>query len=209
MFNREKKGRIVLGIMAGAAVFTASAATTGAYLTRTTESLRNILVPGEVTVKVEETGWQEKSGESMLPGESRIKNPLVKNTGSLDAWLFLEVHIPVRRISLVDESTKRKQPEEETELFQFQTNDGWELLEKTREENDMRYVYGWKETVAPVQNTDTLFDRITMVPYLEGCLSEKDVQLVRVAAKAVQKSIAPTGTGLKEIYQIYLNSQKE
>ena len=208
MFSREKKGRIVLGMMAGAVVFTASAATTGAYLTRTTESLRNILAPGKVTVEVEEPGWQEKSGESMLPGESRIKNPLVKNMGTLDSWIFLEVHIPIRRISLVDEGTKRKQPEEETELFRFQTNEGWELIEKTRSENDMRYVYAWKELVEPLQRTGSLFDRVTMVPYLEGSLNEQEEQQIRVTAKAIQKNIAPAGTGLKDLYHVYLENQK-
>lgn len=208
MFIKEKKGRIVLGMMAGAVVFTASAATTGAYLKQTTEGLKNVLVSGNVEVEAEEPGWQEKSGDSVLPGESRTKNPLVKNMGSLDAWVFLEVRIPVRKISLVNESTKRKQPEEETELFRFQTNLGWELVEKTRTGNDMCYVYGWKMTVAPSQKTDALFDSITMVPYLEGSLDEKEVQQIRVTAKAVQKNIASAGTGLKELYQIYLSSQK-
>lgn len=119
MFIREKKGRIILGMMAGAVIFTASATTTGAYLTRITDSLKNVLAPGKLTVEVKEPGWQEKSGESVLPEESRTKNPLVKNTGTLDSWMFLEVNIPIRRISLVDENTKRKQPEGETELFPF------------------------------------------------------------------------------------------
>ena len=102
MFSKEKKGRIVLGMMAGAVVFTASAATTGAYLKQTTEGLKNVLASGDVTVEVEEPGWREKSGDSILPGESRTKNPLVQNIGSLDAWVFLEVRIPIRKISLVN-----------------------------------------------------------------------------------------------------------
>ena len=208
MFSKEKKGRIVLGMMAGAVVFTASAATTGAYLKQTTEGLKNVLASGDVTVEVEEPGWREKSGDSILPGESRTKNPLVKNIGSLDAWVFLEVCIPIRKISLVNESTKRKQPEKETELFRFQTNSGWELIEKTRTGNDMCYVYGWKKTVALSQKTDALFDSITMVPYLEGSLDEKAVQQIRVTAKAVQKNIASAGTGLKELYQICLSSRE-
>ena len=187
MFIREKKGRIILGMMAGAVIFTASATTTGAYLTRITDSLKN---------------------ESVLPEESRTKNPLVKNTGTLDSWMFLEVNIPIRRISLVDENTKRKQPEGETELFRFRINAGWELIEKTRTGNDMCYVYGWKEMVAPTKQTGTLFDSVTMVPYLEGSLNDKEVYQIRVTAKAIQKNIAPAGTGMKDLYQIYLSNQK-
>ncbi len=208
MFIREKKGRIILGMMAGAVIFTASATTTGAYLTRATDSLKNVLAPGKLTVEVKEPGWQEKSGEAVLPKESRTKNPLVKNTGTLDSWMFLEVNIPIRRISLVDENTKRKQPEGETELFRFRINAGWELIEKTRTGNDMHYVYGWKEMVAPTKQTGTLFDSITMVPYLEGSLNDKEVYQIRVTAKAIQKNIAPAGTGMKDLYQIYLSNQK-
>ena len=208
MFIREKKGRIILGMMAGAVIFTASATTTGAYLTRATDSLKNVLAPGKLTVEVKEPGWQEKSGEAVLPKESRTKNPLVKNTGTLDSWMFLEVNIPIRRISLVDENTKRKQPEGETELFRFRINAGWELIEKTRTGNDMCYVYGWKEMVAPTKQTGTLFDSVTMVPYLEGSLNDKEVYQIRVTAKAIQKNIAPAGTGMKDLYQIYLSNQK-
>ena len=208
MFSKKKKGRVVLGMMAGAVIFTASAATTGAYVIRSTQNLKNIFISGNVGVEVKEPDWQEKSGESVLPEESRTKNPLVKNTGTLDSWMFLEVSIPIRRISLVDGDTKRKQPEGETELFRFQTNTGWELIEKNRTGNDMHYVYGWKKLVAPAKQTGTLFDSVTMVPYLEGSLNDKEVYQIRVTAKAVQKNIAPAGTGMKDLYQIYLSNQK-
>ena len=207
MVNRKKRGRMVLGVMAGAAVFTASAATTGAYLTHGTQNLKNIFTSGNVTVEIQEPDWQEKSGESMLPGESRKKNPLVKNTGTLDAWIFLEVNIPVCSVVPVDESTKRKLPERETELFRFRAKEGWELVEQKRTDNSMCYVYGWKEPVMPAGQTGTLFDSVTIVPYLEGCLDETEVQQITVTAMAVQKNAASPGTGLKELYQIYLNSQ--
>ena len=207
MFSKEKKGRIILGMMAGAVIFTASATTTGAYLTRTTDSLKNVLAPGKLTVEVKEPGWQEKSGESVLPAESRTKNPLVKNSGTLDSWMFLEVEIPVKTISLVDLKTHRKQPETRTELFTFEANKNWELLERTEEENSVRYVYGYRELIAPQQETEKLFETITAVSYLEGSLDDQEVFRIPVTAQAIQKNIAPEGTSLKEIYQIYLEQQ--
>lgn len=73
MFSKEKKGRIVLGMMAGAVVFTASAATTGAYLKQTTEGLKNVLASGDVTVEVEEPGWRENQGTPYYPGRAEQK----------------------------------------------------------------------------------------------------------------------------------------
>ena len=93
-------------------------------------------------------------------------------------------------------------------MFRFRINAGWELIEKTRTGNDMCYVYGWKEMVAPTKQTGTLFDSVTMVPYLEGSLNDKEVYQIRVTAKAIQKNIAPAGTGMKDLYQIYLSNQK-
>lgn len=207
MFIKKKKGKIVLWLMTGAVVITASAATTEAYLTRATQSLQNSFVSGNAGVEVQEPDWKDKSGDSMLPGEKRKKNPLVKNTGTLDAWIFLEVKIPIYNVELVDERTNRKQPKAEVELFQFQKNDGWELMEKNRKGNVMCYVYGWKEPVKPLQQTGTLFDNLTMASYLEGSLNIQEVHQVVVTARAIQKNIAPAGTGLKQLYQIYLNNQ--
>ena len=208
MFIRKKKARTILWAITGTLVFASSAAITSAYFTSTDQTVRNILTPGTVRGELTETDWEEKNGEHLLPGESRKKNPAVRNAGTLASWMFLEVNIPIRRISLVDENTKRKQPEGETELFRFRINAGWELIEKTRTGNDMHYVYGWKEMVAPTKQTGTLFDSITMVPYLEGSLNDKEVYQIRVTAKAIQKNIAPTGTGMKDLYQIYLSNQK-
>ena len=118
------------------------------------------------------------------------------------------VRIPVKTISLVDLKTHRKQPETRTELFTFEANKNWELLERTEEENSVRYVYGYRELIAPQQETEKLFETITAVSYLEGSLDAQEVFRIPVTAQAIQKNIAPEGTGLKEIYQIYLEQQE-
>ena len=207
MFIRKKKARTMIWAAAGMLVFGTSAAMTSAYFTSTDRTLTNILTPGTVSEKLTETDWEETSGWHMLPGEQRKKNPVVHNTGTLDAWMFLEVEIPVRTISLVDLQTHRKQPEARTELFTFEANEGWELLDRTEETDCVRYIYGYQEIVAPLQETASLFDTITAVPYLEGSLDFREVWKIPVTAKAIQKNIAPEGTGLKELYQIYLEQQ--
>lgn len=193
-------------MLAGISVFTGSAMTTGAYLTKRTINLKNMLSPGTVTIELKEPDW--KTGESMLPAESRSKNPTVKNTGTVEAWIFLEVDIPVKKISLVDMGTKRKLPEARTEVFQFTVNKGWKLLQKTETPDTVHYVYGYDNLVSPFRETTALFDQITIVPYLEGSLDEKESLQIPVEAKAIQKNIAPDGTGLKEIYQQYLHHEK-
>lgn len=201
----KKAGWILTGTM----LFASSATFTGAYLTYTTPVLTNRMETGSAAVQVQEPGWEKDSKMAMLPGESRTKNPMAKNTGTLTSWIFLEVENPVRSISVVDAETGRKLPENETELFTFQIQDGWELVETERETNGMRYVYGWKEPVAPMQETGTLFEKITIVPYLEGSLDEREVLDIPVTAKAIQKSALPEEENLETIYQIYLKQQAE
>ena len=156
MFIRKKKARTILWAITGTLVFASSAAITSAYFTSTDQTVRNILTPGTVRGELTETDWEEKNGEHLLPGESRKKNPAVRNAGTLASWMFLEVEIPVKTISLVDLKTRRKQPETRTELFTFEANKNWELLERTEEENSVRYVYGYRELIAPQQETEKL-----------------------------------------------------
>lgn len=200
---------MILWILTGTFLFAGSAMTTGAYLTKTTKSLKNILTPGNVLVELKEPGWKDGDGNSMLPAESRTKNPMVKNIGTVDAWVFLEVEIPVRKIALVDANTRRKLPEAKTELFRFQVKEDWELLKKSETAEAVKYVYGYRKLVPPLQETTPLFDKITIVPYLEGSLSETEVFRIPIETRAIQKNIAPEGTGLKEIYQQYLNQEQK
>lgn len=208
MFIRKNKMKSMMWVVSGMMVFATSAALTCAYFTSTDQTLTNILTPGTVRGELTETDWEEGSGEHMLPGESRKKNPAVRNAGTLESWMFLEVEIPVRTISLVDPETGRKQPEEKTALFTFEANESWELLECTEEENSVHYIYGYQELVAPLKETECLFETIQAVPYLEGSLDDSEILDIPVTAKAIQKNIAPEGTGLKEIYQIYLDQQE-
>lgn len=208
MFIRKKKVKTILWGLTGSLLFLASAMGTCAYFTSTDLTVTNMFIPGTVRAELTETDWEEKSGEHMLPGETRQKNPAVRNTGTLEAWMFLEVEIPVRKIALVDPETRRKMPEAETELFTFSTSSNWELLERKAEEKQVRYLYGCRELTAPLQETDCLFEHITVVPYLEGSLDDCEELQIPITAKAIQKNIALEGTSLQEIYQIYLEQQE-
>lgn len=151
MFIRKNKIKPVMWMLTGMLVFGSSAAMTCAYFTSTDQTVTNILTPGTIRGELTETDWEEGAGEHMLPGESRKKNPAVCNVGTLESWMFLEVEVPVRTISLVDPETGRKQPEAKTVLFTFEANESWELLERIEEDQSVRYIYGYRELVAPLK----------------------------------------------------------
>lgn len=209
MFIRNKRVKSMICVLTGSLIFGIAAATSSAYLTSTDQKVKNVFTPGTLRANVEESGWEEHSGMHVLPGESRMKSPAAKNMGTLEAWMFLEVEIPIRKIAVVDSKTKRKLPEEETQIFTFEVNEGWELIQQERTESSMKYVYGYKELTAPLQETAPLFDRVTAVTYLEGSLDKQEKFIIPVTVKAIQKNIAPKGTTMKELYQIYLKEQEK
>ena len=127
MFIRKKRARTILWAIMGTLVFASSAAITSAYFTSTDQTVRNILTPGTVRGELTETDWEEKNGEHLLPGESRKKNPAVRNAGTLASWMFLEVEIPVKTISLVDLKT----PEQSClTLKQIRTGNYWSVQKR-------------------------------------------------------------------------------
>lgn len=205
--SKRKRSRIIVVAVAGALVFLASAGTTGAYLTHRPEGVINRMTPGKLSLGLTEPGWDPAEEKWLLPGAEAEKDPTVRNTGTTDAWMFLQVEIPVKNISLVDPVTKRKQNAAETELVQFVPTANWELVSREQGEGNVRYLYGYKEKVKPLQSTEPLFEKIVMVNYLEGALDAKERFQIPIRAMSIQSNVCSEGVGLKEIYEQYVKQQ--
>lgn len=189
-------------------IFTASAGLTGAYLTDMPEKLDNRMTPGSIEVELTETKWNPEDARYLLPGSTVKKNPAVKNIGKNDAWIFLKVQIPVKEICLVDPISKKKGEKKETELFAFEANGTWELLEKEKEDACISYLYGYHTTVQPQEITEELFEEVTLVNYLEGELDEKDSLFLPVETMAIQTNVCVPGAKLQDIYEQYLQQKR-
>lgn len=63
-----------------------------AYFTDTTDAAVNTFTMGNVNIELTEDAWKyEDSAAKLMPGTVYAKNPTVTNTGSEDAYLFLDV----------------------------------------------------------------------------------------------------------------------
>lgn len=201
-------GRKMAVVAAMLLVFTASARLTGAYLTDVPEKLENSITPGSVDVDLTETKWNPEAARQLLPGSTVQKNPAAKNTGKNEAWIFLKVQIPVKELCTVDPVTKKKEEKAEKELFAFAAKDAWELLGKEREEAGVIYLYGYHSVVQPQEMTETLFEEVTLVNYLEGELDETDSLSIPVEAMAIQTNVCAADATLQDIYEQYLLQKK-
>lgn len=194
---------LILAVIAGCGAF----GITMAYMTDSSQET-NVVTVGNVTVDLTETDWKPENGKDILPRASAVKNPEVTNTGSVDAWIFLKVTSPKKNIVTVDHDTKRKLPADDVELFSFTPNSKWELLYKTDSDTQTEYIYGYKDIVKAKEKTQSLFDSVTMVNYLEGSIDKNEKLTLPIEAMAVQWNVDKADAGLKKIYDHYLNQEK-
>lgn len=187
----------------------AAAGTTGAYLTHSPGTLKNIITAGKIDVKVEEPGWKSENGTGLVPGSETVKDPTAVNTGKNDAWIFLKVRVPVKEIILVDPETKRKQSAQETALFSFEAAKDWELIEKSRKDSFEESIYGYRSVVKPGERTTPLFEKVVLVNYLEGQLKASEKLTIPIEAMAIQTGVTTPEEGLKRIYEVYLEQKEE
>ena len=115
----------------------------------------------------------------------------------------------MRNISLVDGQSKRKQAPALTELFAFQANENWELIERRESSDKADYVYGYRSLVQPRASTAPLFTEVQLVNYLEGELTREDLLKMPLEAVAVQDHTCPEGASLAEIYHVYLAQEEK
>lgn len=197
-------------IMAAAAILALAAAGTGASVAWMTDAhqAENVITIGDVSIDLTEDEWNPEEGEDLIPQAVIPKNPEVTNTGSLDAWVFLRVSIPVRNISVVDPDTQRKLPAADTELFTFEPDGNWELVSEVVSADTAEYVYGYETTVAPGESTTELFREVKLVNYLEGELDTEEKFVIPVEAVAIQWNVEQADAGLERIYGEYLKQEE-
>ena len=168
----------------------------------------NVITIGDVSIDLTEDEWNPEEGEDLIPQAVIPKNPEVTNTGSLDAWVFLRVSIPVRNISVVDPDTQRKLSAADTELFTFEPDGNWELVSEVVSADTAEYVYGYETTVAPGESTTELFREVKLVNYLEGELDTEEKFVIPVEAVAIQWNVEQADAGLERIYGEYLKQEE-
>lgn len=150
-------------------------------------------------MELKEEHWDPEVKKVIHPKESVTKDPTVKNTGKNDAYVFLQVVVPKKEISLVDEKTKEKTQRKKYVLFTFRAEKEWELIRTEDLGNFIRYVYGYSEILKPQEETPPLFHEITAVNYLEGETDDQTDYTVQVTAQAIQAELE--AGELSEIYQ--------
>lgn len=191
------------------------------------DTLDNRFLVGEIKLLLEEPRWNDAEIAKAIPDRVISKDPMVTNIGKNEAYVFLTVAIPCRRIYTFDKQDGTKKEKTFTELFQINSSDrsdtafigdnsinsDWCLVDTTIDNESVRYtyVYGSKDTcrILPVgETTMPLFSSITLCPAVESSSLSKEQLNVRVIMSAIQANDITLNdkNAPKEVWRI-LNNQ--
>lgn len=216
--DREKKRKWMIPILAVAGMLAVSLFAGGviAYMTHR-DGLVNTFTVGDVHIKAWEprfpTGDKDGNGvpdecELVIPYQTILKDPRIKNTGKNDAVVFFKVTSPVELVNLImDDGTRPgkqkadlfwfKQADDPDSLHRNHFNGNWVELKgidnqfvkcaSCNEEGDgYTYIFGYHERVAPGGITETLFDKVQNKKYGSETIKADEAEQIRVEAYAVQ-----------------------
>ena len=186
-----KNRKMVKGIALAAMVAALAAGGTAAYLTDF-ETATNSFTIGKVDIELDEPNWKPDDNTKLVPTQVIKKDPYVKNKGINEAFVYLEVSVPVRNVITAAQDGTRN-PLRKTELFTYSKNKEWTQLER-------------KEV------GQNLFDTVKFANIIEGQLDTQQIDMP-VRAYAIQST--NTGDDKTTIieqataaYQKYVNQNK-
>lgn len=95
-----KNRKLVKGIALAAVITALAAGGTAAYLTDF-ETATNSFTVGKVDIDLDEPNWKPEDNTDLVPTQVIRKDPYVANKGVNEAFVYLEVSVPVRNVITV------------------------------------------------------------------------------------------------------------
>lgn len=189
----------------------ASVGGVSAYLTDY-EKVSNQFTVGKVEISLEEENWKPEDHTKIEPGKEISKDPVIKNTGINDAFVYLEVAIPMADVITAADDGARQEKKMQ-ELFTFVPGENWIQLKSETVEDSQVYVFAWNKILKPEESTESLFDTVKFINIVEGQLDGAQLE-IPVRAYAIQSSY--TGEAAESFaeqaqnaYDKYVNQNRE
>ena len=222
---KEKK-RWKICVLAGLLAALSAIGGVSAYFTDTDTSVTTFTV-GKIEIDLQEPQWESKEdvdgngipdeAERMEAAQSMTKDPLVENTGTNDAFIFVTVETPYRKLMTVNKDGT-KNLAKDVAVYSYETNTNWILLgttyEKDAEDNYISekklYAYAKEDgtciPLKPDATTNTLFDIVTVANIVEGQLPEGQILEQKITAYGIQTSnLQVEGSDAESIWNIISN----
>ena len=173
-----------------------------AYLTDH-DSVTNKFSVGKVDIVGHEPNYtpdNDGKTNNIVPTQVIKKDPQIENVGKNDAYVYLDVSIPIAKVITVNAAGNRLNGgvAKDTELFSMNNvSKKWTLMYNKRVGDNMVYTYSYNEILAPGKTTDPIFTSLTAANIVEGQLDGKDLN-VPVHYYAIQELNTGEGTTIPQ-----------
>lgn len=215
MYRSKNKKNITLLCLLISLVVISGIAGVSAYLLNTDEAVNTFTV-GNVNIELTEPQWDATypNGyvENAIAKQVILKDPTITNTGENDAFVYMMVEVPkaYKTKVLIDNNLTEK---DHYQLFDYNTNEGWELIDSHTDDvidGYNYYLYGYKQPISKGDSV-TIFETIKFANitsdfknYITG---ENITKLsVKVKGYAIQSNFYKENTvDFKNAWDIYVN----
>lgn len=204
-----KKNTVKIMTLAGILCL-ASVGGVSAYLTDY-EKVSNEFTVGKVDIELKEPEWKPEENKKIEPSKVIHKDPQITNTGTNDAFVYMEVSIPMANVEAAAENGERLGKKMQ-ELFYFEAKDNWMQLSVQNTESRRTYTYAYKKILKPQETSEALFDTVKFLNLIEGQLDGQTFE-IPVRAYAIQTSYTGGSSDnlseqIKAAYEKYVNQNK-
>ena len=204
-----KKNTVKIMTLAGLLCL-ASVGGVSAYLTDY-EKVSNEFTVGKVDIELKEPEWKPEENKKIEPSKVIHKDPQITNTGTNDAFVYMEVSIPMANVEAAAENGERLGKKVQ-ELFSFEAKDSWMQLSVQNTESRRTYTYAYTKILKPQETSEALFDTVKFLNLIEGQLDGQTFE-IPVRAYAIQTSYTGGSSDnlseqIKAAYEKYVNQNK-
>ena len=222
--NKTKKWKLC--VLAGMLVALTAIGGVAAYFTDTDTSVTTFTV-GKIEIDLQEPQWEAKEdvdangipdeAERMEPAQTITKDPLVKNTGTNDAFIFVTVETPYQNLITVDMDGTQNQAQD-VAIYSYEANTNWVLLGTTYQKDSEEHYISEKKLYAyaqedgkcislkPGTSTNALFDSVSVANIVEGQSLEGQTLEQTITAYGIQTSnLQVENADAKSIWKIVSN----
>lgn len=204
-----KKNTVKIMTLAGILCL-ASVGGVSAYLTDY-EKVSNEFTVGKVDIELKEPEWKLEENKKIEPSKVIHKDPQITNTGTNDAFVYMEVSIPMANVEAAAENGERLGKKVQ-ELFYFEAKDSWMQLSVQNTESRRTYTYAYTKILKPQETSEALFDTVKFLNLIEGQLDGQTFE-IPVRAYAIQTSYTGGSSDnlseqIKAAYEKYVNQNK-
>ena len=204
-----KKNTVKIMTLAGILCL-ASVGGVSAYLTDY-EKVSNEFTVGKVDIELKEPEWKPEENKKIEPSKVIHKDPQITNTGTNDAFVYMEISIPMANVEAAAENGERLGKKVQ-ELFYFEAKDSWMQLSVQNTESRRTYTYAYTKILKPQETSEALFDTVKFLNLIEGQLDGQTFE-IPVRAYAIQTSYTGGSSDnlseqIKAAYEKYVNQNK-